>query len=342
MPDTKISMKKSRFPMYHILTFSMVLFLIGCATSPPQRTETPESQQAKGIVQGAPSPEVPPPEASPQQAPLSSGAQVYAPLTTDEALFFQQYIDRLSYLVYYDESSGLDPQLAKAAVSQANRYLIEKQGLSPIDFEQIQRNKEDQMSAYRAETGGSIDIVTYIAQKLNADIYLEIDAKTTFGGSPGGWTGSAQGSMKIFDASTAVLLGSISFLSPQTFSPVSPEAAMMNAITASVWQSMPKVTEQAKALVGSATARRGVRYELVLQNTPDPKAISQFEKRLAQRVREVERLSYAPGESRFVLYAFLPASKIQDAIYDAAAASGFPDCYLLYMRGRSYTFNTGL
>ena len=329
--------------MYHILTFSIIiLFLIGCVTSPSQRTEAPESQQAKGIVQGAPSPEVPPPEASLQQAPLSSGAQVYAPLTTDEALFFQQYIDRLSYLVYYDESSGLDPQLAKAAVSQANRYLIEKQGLSPIDFEQIQRNKEDQMSAYRAETGGSIDIVTYIAQKLNADIYLEIDAKTTFGGGPGGWTGSAQGSMKIFDASTAVLLGSISFLSPQTFSPVSPEAAMMNAITASVWQSMPKVTEQAKALVGSATARRGVRYELVLQKTPDPKAISQFEKRLAQRVREVERLSYAPGESRFVLYAFLPASKIQDAIYDAAAVSGFPDCYLLYMRGRSYTFNTGL
>ncbi len=323
--------------MRHILTFSVVLFLIGCATSPPQPTETPESQHAKGIVQ-----EAPPPEASPQQVPLFAGPQVSASLTPDEALFFQLYIDRLSYLVYYDENSGLDPQLAKAAVSQANRYLIEKQGLSPIDFEQIQRNKEDQMSAYRAETGGSIDIVTYIAQKLNADIYLEIDAKTTFGGGPGGWTGSAQGSMKIFDASTAVLLGSISFLSPQTFSPVSPEAAMMNAITASVWQSMPKVTEQAKALMGSAIARRGVRYELVLQNTPDPKAISQFEKRLAQRVREVERLSYAPGESRFVLYAFLPASKIQDAIYDAAAAAGFPDCYLLYMRGRSYTFNTGL
>jgi hypothetical protein len=330
-------MKNNRFAVRCLLTVSVALLLIGCATPHFVQMATPESQGAKDIVQGTPAPGVPSPD-----VPASAAPQVPGTLTPDEALFFQNYINRLSYLVYYDENSGLDPQLAKAAVSQANRYLIEKQGLSVIDFEQIQRNKEDQMSAYQAETGGSIDIITYIAQKLNADIYLEIDAKTTFGGGPGSWTGSAQGSMKIFDASTAALLGSISFLSPQTFSPVSPDAAMMNAITGSVWQSMPRVTEQAKALVGTATATRGVRYELVLQNTPDPKAVSQFEKNLSRRVREVERLSYAPGETRFALYAFVPASRIQDAIYDAASVSGFPDCYLLYMRGRSYTFNTGL
>jgi len=330
-------MKNNRFAVRCLLTVSVALLLIGCATPHFVQMATPESQGAKDIVQGAPAPGVPTPDVPAPGAPQAPGT-----LTPDEALFFQNYINRLSYLVYYDENSGLDPQLAKAAVSQANRYLIEKQGLSVIDFEQIQRNKEDQMSAYQAETGGSIDIITYIAQKLNADIYLEIDAKTTFGGGPGSWTGSAQGSMKIFDASTAALLGSISFLSPQTFSPVSPDAAMMNAITGSVWQSMPRVTEQAKALVGTATATRGVRYELVLQNTSDPKAVSQFEKNLSRRVREVERLSYAPGETRFALYAFVPASRIQDAIYDAASVSGFPDCYLLYMRGRSYTFNTGL
>jgi len=265
-------MKKKRFLMCSLSLISVVLLLIGCATGPSEgpseRTEAPESQRAKDIGAGAPPFDGAPSEAPSPQALMSSGSQVSTPLTPDEALFLQQYLDRLSYMVYYDETSGLDPQLAKAAVSQANRYLIEQYGLSPVDFEQIQRNKEDQMSAYQAETGGSIDIVTYIAQKLNADIYLEIDAKTTFGGGPGAWTGSAQGSMKIFDASTAALLGSISFLSPQTFSPVSPEAAMMNAITASVWQSMPRVTEQTKTLMSTAVARRGVRYELVLQNTP--------------------------------------------------------------------------
>jgi hypothetical protein len=352
-----------------VVLFAVVILaaLTGCASPPPQVKEpSAESQQAKNIVQGTSTPDMPSTLPSPTQdtssaakgivqsqpipgssqttsVPPSAQSASYSSdtLSPDEAKFLQTYLSRMSYLVYYNENSGLDPQLAKAAVSQANRYLIEKLGLSVIDFDQIQKNKKDQMSAYQAETGGSIDIITYIAQKLNADVYVEIDAKTTYSGGPGNWSGSAQGSMKIFDASTAALLGSISFMSPQTFSPVSADAAMMNAIAGVVWQSMPKVTEQSKALM-SASVSRGVRYELVLQNTPDAKAISQFEKNLSKRVREIERLSYAPGETRFALYAFMPASRIQEAIYDAAAAAGYPDCYLLYMRGRSYTFNTGL
>ena len=354
-----------------LIAVVIVVGLAGCA-SPPQAVKGPsaESQQAKNIVQGTSTPDMPATLPAPaqdtsttakgivQSQPVPGSAQTpSAPpsvqstqsasyqsdaLSPDEAKFLQTYLARMSYLVYYNESSGIDPQLAKAAVSQANRYLIEKLGLSVIDFDQIQKNKKDQMSAYQAETGGSIDIITYIAQKLNADIYLEIDAKTSFGGGPGGWSGSAQGSMKIFDASTAALLGSISFLSPQTFSPVSSDAAMMNAIAGAVWQAMPKVTEQSKALMTSSIATRGVRYELILQNTPDAKSIAQFQRNLSKKVREVEQLSYAPGESRFALYAFMPASRIQDAIYEAASAAGFPDSYLLYMRGKSYTFNTGL
>lgn len=350
-----------------MIAIAMVLALAACASPPPAvQGSSAESQQAKNIVQGTSTPDMPstlpaPPqdpnaaakaivEGQPApggaQTPPAAGSQSAAlaaePLTADETRYLQTYLSRLSYLVYYNENSGLDPQLARAAVSQANRYLIEKLGLSAIDFDQIQKNKKDQMSAYQAETGGSIDIITYIAQKLNADIYLEIDAKTTFGGTPGAWTGSAQGSMKIFDASTAALLGSISFLSPQTFSPVSPDAAMMNAIAGAVWQAMPKVTEQSRALMSTSVATRGVRYELVLQNTPDAKAIAQFQRNLSKKVRELEQLSYAPGESRFALYAFMPGARVQDAIYEAAAAAGFPDSYLLYMRGRSYTFNTGL
>ena len=370
MSDNTNVMKKKKYFALVLAAFAIAALLIGCASKPASPAVSAESQQAKNIVQSTSTPDMPatPPAPSPSAQDPSAAAksvvgsqpmpgQAQAPgavpgtpqagtasfeaLTPDESHFLQNYLGRLSYLVYYNEASGLDPQLAKAAVSQANRYLIEKLGLSVIDFDQIQKNKKDQMSAYQAETDGSIDIITYIAQKLNADVYVEIDAKTTYSGGPGNWSGSAQGSMKIFDASTAALLGSISFMSPQTFSPVSADAAMMNAIAGIVWQSMPKVTEQSKALM-SASVSRGVRYELVLQNTPDAKAISQFEKNLSKKVREIERLSYAPGETRFALYAFMPASRIQEAIYDAAAAAGYPDCYLLYMRGRSYTFNTGL
>ncbi len=366
--DNIINMKTNIIVRSFLITAMIIIGLAGCASPPPPvKGPSAESQQAKNIVQSTSTPDMPSslpvPTQDPnatakgivqgQPVPGSSPPLAATPiqqttafasdaLTPDEAKFLQTYLNRISYLVYYNENSGLDPQLAKAAVSQANRYLIEKLGLSVIDFDQIQKNKKDQMSAYQSETGGSIDIITYIAQKLNADIYLEIDAKTSFGGGPGSWSGSAQGSMKIFDASTAALLGAISFLSPQTFSPVSSDAAMMNAIAGAVWLAMPKVTEQSKALMASSVATRGVRYELILQNTPDAKSIAQFQRNLSKKVREVEQLSYAPGESRFALYAFMPASRIQDAIYEAASAAGFPDSYLLYMRGRSYTFNTGL
>lgn len=352
--------------MLILAAFFLMAFLIGCA-SPPSPVQTPsaQTQQAKNIVQSTSTPDMPAtlpaPSADPNVAakavvqsqpsvgtPQAAAAPAqqstaFAPegLTADEAKYLQNYLGRLSYLVYYNENSGLSPDLARAAVSQANRYLLEKLGLSVIDFDQIQKNKKDQMAAYQAETGGTVDIITFIAQKLNADIYLEIDAKTTYSGSAGNWSGSAQGSMKIFDASTAALLGSISFMSPQTFSPVSPDAAMMNALAAIVWQSMLRVTEQAKALM-SANVSRGIRYELILQNTPDAKVISQFERNLQKRVREVERLSFSSGETRYALYAFTSSARVQDAIYEAAAAAGFPECYLVYMRGRSFTFNTGL
>ncbi|HEY9053991.1 MAG TPA: hypothetical protein VIO60_04155 [Rectinemataceae bacterium] len=244
-------------------------------------------------------------------------------------------------MVYYNENSGVDPRLAKMAVSQANRYLIEKLGLSVIDFDQIEKNKKDQMDAYQAETGGAIDMIQYLAQKFNADVYVEIDFKVAGSGGPGSYTGTAQGSMKLFETSTALLLGSVAFMSPPTFSPASLEAAESNAVSASVWQAMPKVTEQSKALM-AASLSRGLRYELIVQGIPDAKMVAQFVKALSRKFREVEQLSFSPGESRFALFAFLPKAKVQEAIYEAGASAMMPDMYLVYMRGKSFTFKSGL
>lgn len=262
-------------------------------------------------------------------------------MTAEEQAFLAMYLSRLSYMVFYNDASGVDPRFAKMAVSQANRYLIEKMGMSVIDFDQIEKNKKDQLDAYQAETRGSIDIIQYLAQKFNADVYLEIDLKASVTGTIGAYTATAQGNIKMYDTSTATLLGSLAFMSPATFSPSSADSAIANAITASIWQAMPKVTDQSKALM-AASLTRGIRYELIVQNTPDAKAIAQFQKALARKVREVEQLSYSPNESRFAVYAFMNKAKVQEAIYAAAESSILPDMYLVYMRGKSLTFNSGL
>jgi hypothetical protein len=345
---------------------AVVLFLsllVSCATSPPAPPPVnAESNRAKTIVQGTPTAEMPvvttiaPQAKTPSQAAQSLVTQQgsgsvpapvvpvpasYGVLSPEEQGFLATYLSRLSYMVYYNDASGMDPRFAKMAVTQANRYLIEKLGLSVIDFDQIERNKKDQLDAYQAETGGSIDLIQYLAQKFNADVYVEIDLKAAGSGTPGNWSGSAQGTMKLFETSTAVLLGSIAFMSPPTFSPVSQDSAVANAIAASVWQAMPKMTEQSKALIG-ASLSRGIRFELVAQKIPDAKMVAQFIKALGRKFREVEQLSFSSGETRIALYAFSTKAKVQEAIYDAATTALMPDMYLVYMRGKSFTFNSGL
>jgi hypothetical protein len=347
---------------------AVVLFLVllvSCASPPPPAPpKNTEADRAKSIGQGTSTPEMPvvqtPP--SPNQTPSQTAQAIVNPqgpgaaflpaapapfpassgaLSPEEQTFLSGYLSRLSYMVYYNDATGVDPRFAKMAVTQANRYLIEKMGLSVIDFDQIERNKKDQLDAYQAETGGSIDMIQYLAQKYNADVYVEIDLKASGDGIPGSWNGSAQGTMKLFETSTAILLGSIAFMSPPTFSPVSQDSAVANAIAASVWQAMPKMTEQSKALLATSLSR-GIRYELVAQKIPDAKMVSQFIKALSRKFREVEQLSFSPGETRIALFAFATKAKVQEAIYDAASTALMPDMYLVYMRGKSFTFNSGM
>jgi len=363
-------MKNRKRIVYVLCCFAFLAVVVSCSTPPPPAPPTNASaDRAKTIVQGTSTQDFPAtaPASSPSQQNPNATAQsivtqqnntpqsqapsaqataqpagMYgAALSPEEQSFLATYLSRLSYMVYYNDASGVDPRFAKMAVTQANRYFIEKLGLSVIDFDQIERNKKDQMDAYQTETGGSIDMIQYLAQKFNADVYVEIDLKASASGYTGSYTATAQGTLKLFETSTATLLGSIAFMSPPTFSPASSDSAVSNAIAASVWQSMPKVTDQSKALI-AASMSRGIRYDLVLQKTPDAKQIAQFVKALSRKLREVEQLNFASNETKFALYAFMPKAKIQEAVYDAAQTALMPDMYLVYMRGKSFTFNTGL
>jgi hypothetical protein len=303
--------------------------------------------RAKALVQSGADAGTPAPAPEPAPAVASKPASVDQPapaagqLSPEEQAYLQTYLSRLNYMVYYNEDAKIDPKLAKSAVSQANRYLLEKLGLSVIDFDQIEKNKKDQQTAYETETGGSIDLIQYLAQKLNADVYVEIDLALTSETRDSKFYASAQGSMKIYDTSTASLLGSIVLSSQTAFSPNSADAAATNAITSSVWIAMPKMIDQSKELLKNALAR-GVRYEVVIQKTPDSKQISQLRRALAKKVREVEQVSYSTGTTKLYLYTFMKGDKVEDAIYEAGAAAGMNDLNLVYSRGKSYTFDSGL
>jgi hypothetical protein len=258
----------------------------------------------------------------------------------EELKFLDSYLASLKYMVYYDEKAGTDPQLAKTAVAQANRYLIEKMNVQPIDFEAVEKKKADERSAYQAETGNSMDYIQFIAQKLNADIYAEISFATTGETNNGKYYCTVSGSMKLYNASTGDLLGSIALNSPKTVGPSSDQAATY-AVTASVWMAMPKMTDQAKTLLKTAW-RDGIRYDVVFQNTQDAKKMSQLKRQLGKKIRKIQQDSFSAQETRWSMYSFKRADDMENTIYDAADAVGLRDVYLVYQRGKSFVFNTGL
>lgn len=314
------------------------------ATAPAAPAQSAANDRAKALVQGggdAGSP-VPAPAAPAVSVPaIDQPAPAAGQLSPEEQTYLQNYLARLNYMVYYNEDAKIDPKLAKVAVSQANRYLLEKLGLSVIDFDQIEKNKKDQKASYESETGGSIDLIQYLAQKLNADVYVEMDFSLTSETRDGKFYASAQGSMKIYDTSTATLLGSVVLSSQTAFSPNSADAAATNAIASTVWIAMPKMIDQSKSLLKNSLTR-GIRYEVVIQKTPDSKQISQLRRALAKKIREVEQVSYSAGSTKLNLYTFQKGDKIEDAMYDAGAAAGMNDINLVYSRGKSFTFDSGL
>ncbi len=260
--------------------------------------------------------------------------------TAAEIKFLESYLAALKYMVYYDEGAGVPTQIAKTAIAQANRYLIEKMGVQPIDLETVEKKKADEREAYKTETGNSVDYIQFIAQKLNADVYLEISLSVSNEANNGKYYSTAVGSMKIFNASTGDLLGSIAMNSPKVIGN-SQDAATTNAIAASVWMAMPKMADQSKSLLNKAW-RDGIRYEIVLQSTPDSRKMSQLRRQLLKKIRRIQQDSYSAQETRWSVYTFKKSDTIEDIIYDAAEMVQMRDIYLVYSRGKSFVFNTGM
>jgi hypothetical protein len=241
--------------------------------------------------------------------------------TPAEEAYLNNHLGHLTYMVYYNEASRLDPMTAKITISQANRYLIEKMGLTVIDLTQIEKNKVDQRAAWEHETKGTVSQIHYIAQKFNADVYVEID----LGSDPK----NPEGIMKIYEVSTATLLGSIAY------------HYQNQDLANAVWAIMPKLTDQTKALMKNSL-QRGIRYEVIIQNTPNSRQLANMRRAMSKIVREVEQSSYSAGETILHVYTFQGRDKVEDAVYDAADAANMPEIYLVYARGKSFVFNSGL
>jgi hypothetical protein len=261
--------------------------------------------------------------------------------TPEQRSFINNYIENMRYMVYFDEESAQDPFLMKSAVGIANSYLA-SQAIQAVDYEQIESIKEDQQMAYEEQTGMEISIIQWIAQKLNADVYIELDAETSGETEGGNHYGKAMITLKIFESSTGNLLGSVPYTSPRTFSKSSRMDAVNNALQSSIYKAMPLAMDQVKSYMRKAL-QDGIVYDLVVQNTPDPKLMSDFRRKLKRKVSELRTLSSSAEETKYQVSFFGTIEDLEDLVYDVSESMpGLEGMYRVYFRGKSITFDTGL
>ena len=263
-----------------------------------------------------------------------------ASLTPAQSRLVADYVGGLTWMVYFSEGSGIDPATMKAAVAVANLYLTQK-SLDTVSAEQVEKLKADQRKVYEEETGESITITQWIAQKLSADVYIEIAGAVSGGKSGAGAWAQANITLDIFEASTATLLASVPWNSPKVAN-TTDEAARINAVQASVDKAMPEAVRTATEKMAASARANGIRYELVIQRTPDTRAMSALRTRLRETAREVKLLSQSDEETRMRVSLLGTAEDLADSVLEASARiAGLAGMRLVLLRGKSLTFDTG-
>jgi hypothetical protein len=223
----------------------------------------------------------------------------------------------------------------------ANSYLPTN-GKSAVESAEVEKQKTDQKLVYEEEVGQEMSIIQWIAQKLNADVYIEVDAATEGETQGTNHYGSAKVNLKMFESSTGSLLGSVPYGSPRTFSKVSQFDAISNALQSTLYKAMPVAVEQSKILLAKAF-ERGLRYELVIQKTSDSRLMTRFRSRLRQKVSDLQVVSQSAEMTKYAVFLFGRIEDLEEIIYSVAdSVPGLEGMEQILMRGKSITFNSGL
>ncbi len=304
--------------------------------------ETPVVKAPAASNEATPAPAAGNAAASGSTEVSSAGSEAAAAVDPAQAALIREIIDNLTYMVYYDESSGVDPFIAKAAVGMANKFLSEN-GMEYVDLEQIERIKKDQAAAYEDETGESISMIQWIAGKLNADIYIEVSVDTNSSTKGGKYYGSASVSLKNYDSSTGAGRGTAFYQTiPPALSMVSEADAVNNAVASATYNAIKKAVQQAKGYTEKELVN-GLKYDLVIQNTPDSRLMRDFMKKLQRKVTSVKRISTSSEETKYEVRIIGRIEDLEDIVYDTAdSIPGMEGIALVYQRGSSITFDSGM
>ncbi len=255
--------------------------------------------------------------------------------------FVTRALDTMTMLVTGDPEAQVAREYVAPAITQANRYLLEA-GYTVVDQAQVQELLRDRELAYEEATGERASVLQWVAQRLNADVYVVADV-TTHGEIDGrDYYGNATINLTMYETSTGQLLGSVSRRSQRTFSQASMDDAVINAVQSATYAAMEKVESQVRAQMAQSLAR-GIRYEVTIQSSVDARMMRDFRSELREDVSDVVTEAQTAEETVYTVYFRGSIEELEEAVYQVSRdIAGMQDMYHVLTRGRNLVFNTGL
>lgn len=276
-----------------------------------------------------------------QSAPEVLDAKTKSALQGNNVGFISEYVDSMLYMVVPNQKAKDGSTFSKSAVSMANKYLLDN-GYRAVDYAAVEALKTDSASLFAQEPEtAELSVVQWIAQKLGADVYIEVEGFVQGGRETGGYYGQAEVNLKMYNPSTGELLGAVPYSGPKTFDRASTEAAAQNAIKSTVFKAMGVAVDQAKKALVRDYAQ-GIRYEITVNNTADSKLMSKFRNELQTKVETIRVVHQSAAQTKYAVQYFGRIEDMENIVYSAAeSVTGLENISLVMIRGKTLMFRLG-
>ncbi len=244
------------------------------------------------------------------------------------------------FLVYHAQTLG-DPALFRAAAAGANSYLASL-GFPYLDYDHVQEILSDQDLVF-SDIAGRTSALRWIASRFRNDYFIDVLVETSGRQvSANLYQAEAYISLTCYDSFSAEGKGSVFYQTPAVTSSTSLFSARSLAVQQGIEAAMKRLmADISSSLV--ADARMGNQYELIFISTTNDQLMRSLSQRIEYRVTNVRRSSFSLDESRYVVVFSGTVTELEDIVYEAASmVPGLSDLYLVYQRGNSVTFHTGL
>jgi hypothetical protein len=274
------------------------------------------------------------------------------PGATETESFINDYLDHLLYMVIINDKIKIpegEEEVYRKAIAAANDYLT-SQNLAVVFQEQVEKLRRDQRTLAEDVQGENLSVAQWLAQKLNADVYIEIDVVFKSEKRGAQWFAQANLTLNVYEPSTGQILGSKPYSQLDRSVGASDQLAKINAVQLGMKRIMADVVKLARTNMRQAVAN-GIRYELKLLNTADAKTVGAFIEKLkaavlpsgASAVTAVEAHSLTDREGTWYVHYFGRPDDFQRLVLKTAeTVPGLEGMKLVLQRGKSFSFTTGM